>query len=198
MSSTCTTCLIRRRVRHGSSPDAWTAGWASARSAPASAAVQLRACLGGPDRAAPVAGEQASRSRQDVVWCPWTCLGRRRPGSSGCPAVTAISAASSCPAACSRPFAHEELGVPQSKLAFMPPGVDTKFWKGPPPPATALLLRRLGESRLRHVRTSKRQRGRPGRGGPRLRPPPVTPRTLRRPRSVRHLSGSGGRACHPR
>ena len=44
-------------------------------------------------------------------------------------------------------LAHSELGVPQSKLAFVPPGVDTDFWNGPPPPGDRRLCSVGWESR---------------------------------------------------
>lgn len=74
------------------------------------------------------------RSRQDVVMVSVDLSGPKKSRflqlTRSHSHLRAIVVSSSVQQA----IAHERLGVPQDKLAFVPPGVDAAFWEGPPPP----------------------------------------------------------------
>ena len=74
-----------------------------------------------------------SRSRQDVVMVSVDLSGPKKSRflqlTRSHSHLRAIVVSSSV----QRALAHGRLGVPRGKLAFLPPGVDTEFWQGPPP-----------------------------------------------------------------
>lgn len=75
-----------------------------------------------------------SRSRQDVVMVSVDLSGSKKSRFVQLTRCFSHLRAIVVSSSVQQALAHQQLGVPQSKLAFMPPGVDTEFWKGPPPP----------------------------------------------------------------